>query len=99
MLRGAFAAARSAQIRNISSKFATALDIELVVASPEQDGVTPSARRTTTLFLVKDDHGDVHLAPCHYWNGSALAQPSLFAERADEPAADEALCVMGPGEG
>jgi hypothetical protein len=76
-------------------KFATELDIDLVVASPDQDGVTPSARRTTTVFLVKDEHGDVHLAPYHYWNEATVAQPSLFAERADEPNPGDALCTLG----
>lgn len=78
-------------------KFATELEIDLVVASPDQDGVTPSARRTTTLFLVKDEHGDVHLAPYHYWNDGAVAQASLFAEREVEPGAEEARCVVGEG--
>ncbi len=38
-----------------------------MVASPDQDGATEAAKRATTLFLVKDPHGDVHLAPYHFW--------------------------------
>ncbi len=57
--------------------FATELGLQLVVASPDQDGVVPSARKTTTLFVVKDEHGDVHLAPYHYWNHAPRAQTTL----------------------
>jgi hypothetical protein len=75
-------------------RFATDLGLQLVVASPDQDGVTPSVRRTTTLFLVKDDACDVHLAPYHYWNDTRVAQRSLLRERGDEPALDAAVCVV-----
>jgi hypothetical protein len=57
--------------------FATELGLQLVVASPDQDGVVASARRTTTLFVVKDEHGDVHLAPYHYWNHAPATQTTL----------------------
>ncbi len=77
-------------------RFATDLGIQLVVASPDQDGVTPSARRATTLFLVKDADGDVHLAPYHYWNDAHIAQRSLLSERPDEASAEDAVCVVAP---
>jgi uncharacterized protein YPO0396 len=76
-------------------RFATELGLQLVVASPDQDGVTPSVTRTTTLFLVRDDHADVHLAPYHYWNDGAAAQPELFRERPEQPEPGTAVCVAG----
>jgi len=75
-------------------RFATDLGIQLVVASPDQDGVTPSARRATTLFLVKDSEGDVHLAPYHYWNDAHVAQRSLLSDRPDEAPAADAVCAV-----
>ncbi|HKY36528.1 MAG TPA: SbcC/MukB-like Walker B domain-containing protein [Polyangiaceae bacterium] len=78
-------------------RFATELQLQVVVASPDQDGVSPSARRTTTLFLVKDEHGDVHLAPYHYWNDTAVAQAVLFRERSVEPDPEQAICAIGEG--
>lgn len=52
--------------RDTLLRFATDLGLQLVVASPDQDGVTPAVRSATTLFVVKDDDGDVHLAPYHF---------------------------------
>lgn len=77
-------------------RFATDLGLQIVVASPDQDGVTPGVRRTTTLFLVKDQTGDVHLAPYHYWNDAHVAQRSLLPERPNEPALEDAVCVLAP---
>lgn len=76
-------------------RLATDLGLQLVVASPDQDGVTPSVRRTTTLFLVKDDRGDVHLAPYHYWNDTRVVQRSMLADRPEEPPPDAARCITG----
>ena len=39
-------------------RFATQLGLQLFVASPDQDGVTPAVRYATTLFVVKDRQGD-----------------------------------------
>lgn len=71
-------------------RFATELGLQLVVASPDQDGATPAAQRATTLFLVKDPYGDVHLAPYHYWQKT---QAGLF----DAPP-DEAAAVVSVGD-
>jgi len=79
-------------------RFATDLGLQLVVASPDQDGVTPSVRRTTTLFLVKDEQGDVHLAPYHYWNDLRVAQRSLLADRPDEPSPGDTVCLVSPAK-
>ena len=71
-------------------RFATELGLQLVVASPDQDGATPAAQRATTLFLVKDPYGDVHLAPYHYWQKT---QAGLF----DAPP-DDAEAVVSVGD-
>ncbi|HUH01891.1 MAG TPA: SbcC/MukB-like Walker B domain-containing protein, partial [Kofleriaceae bacterium] len=74
-------------------RFATELGLQILVASPDQDGVTPSVRAATTLFIVKDAHGDVHLAPYHYWHREAGPQSDLFAApEPGEPAAELAEC-------
>jgi uncharacterized protein YPO0396 len=61
--------------------FATELGLQLVVASPDQDGVVSTTRSTTTLFVAKDERGDVHLAPYHYWNRGGLAPQRELFER------------------
>jgi uncharacterized protein YPO0396 len=77
-------------------RFATELGLQLFVASPDQDGVTPAVRHATTLFIVKDEHGDVHLAPYHYWHVPAETQRSLFDDDGPrEPDADSAECSLG----
>ena len=58
-------------------RFATECGLQIVVASPDQDGATAAARQATTLFVVKDEAGDVHLFPYHYWT-AVEAQPSLL---------------------
>jgi hypothetical protein len=74
-------------------RFATELGLQILVASPDQDGVTPSVRAATTLFIVKDGHGDVHLAPYHYWHRDAQPQSDLFAApETGEPAPELAEC-------
>lgn len=76
-------------------RFATELDLQLLVASPDQDGVTASAKQATTLFIVKDDNGDVHLAPYHYWHRQAEVQGDFFSEAGpSEPAPKDAECVQ-----
>jgi Putative exonuclease SbcCD, C subunit len=68
-------------------RLATDLGLQLFVASPDQDGVTPAVRAATTLFVVKDANHDVHLAPYHYWNRARDDQPGLF----DAPAPGDEL--------
>lgn len=72
-------------------EFATALGLQLFVASPDQDGVTPAVRSATTLLVVKDEHHDVHLAPYHYWNREREAQSGLFDPPTASPA--DAICA------
>jgi uncharacterized protein YPO0396 len=42
---------------------ATDLGLQLLVASPDQDGATEAVHAATTLFVVKDENHDVHLGP------------------------------------
>ncbi len=70
-------------------RLATDLGLQVLVASPDQDGATPAVRAATTLFVVKDADHDVHLAPYHYWNHAHGDQPDLFA-RPPDPA--DAAC-------
>ena len=80
-------------------RFGTQLGLQLLVASPDQDGVTPSVRAATTLFVVKDAHGDVHLAPYHYWHKDPAPQTDLFAPEGAAPASpppSAAECRLAP---
>jgi len=70
-------------------RLATDLGLQLLVASPDQDGATNAVRLATTLFVVKDANHDIHLAPYHYWNH---AQPRLFEPPQPEP--DNAICKV-----
>ncbi|HUS66348.1 MAG TPA: SbcC/MukB-like Walker B domain-containing protein, partial [Kofleriaceae bacterium] len=72
-------------------RFATECGLQIAVASPDQDGATPAVRNATTLFVVKDDEGDVHLFPYHYWNRSG-AQGSLLDEGDKGNAPENAAC-------
>lgn len=76
-------------------RFATELGLQLAVASPDQDGATPAVRHATTLFLVKDENADVHLAPYHYWNHARDAQRGLFDAEPDEAPPETAECALG----
>ena len=64
-------------------RLATDLGLQILVASPDQDGATPAVRAATTLFVVKDADHDVHLAPYHYWHRRPGDQTDLFAAPAD----------------
>lgn len=57
--------------------FASDLGLQLVVASPDQDGVVCGLRSTTTLFVVKDERDDVHVVPYHYYDHAAGPQMTL----------------------
>ncbi len=49
--------------------FATDLELQLFVASPDQDGVKKEVPHSTSVLVVKDDHFNVHLHPVH-WNNT-----------------------------
>ena len=59
--------------------FATDLGLQLIVASPDQDGVRGDVAFSTTLLVVKDEHYDVHLYPYYWENPDAVKQPELLA--------------------
>ncbi len=58
--------------------FATDLDLQLFVASPDQDGVKREISYSTTIVIKKDKNYDVHLYPCHWENPDNIRQAGLF---------------------
>jgi hypothetical protein len=70
--------------------FASDIGLQLLVASPDQDGVRKEVPRSTTLLVVKDSHYDVHLYPFH-WENPSDKQVDLF----DDPAKENIVAVFG----
>ena len=66
--------------------FASDIGLQLLVASPDQDGVRKEVPRSTTILVVKDAEYDVHLYPFH-WDNPPEKQVNLFDEQEDEGAA------------
>jgi energy-coupling factor transporter ATP-binding protein EcfA2 len=58
--------------------FATDLNLQLMVASPDQDGVRREVGYSTTLLVKKDLNNDVHLYPYHWQNPGNVRQIGLF---------------------
>ena len=56
--------------------FATDLDLQLLVASPDQDGVKKEIPLSTSVLVVKDADFDVHLYAVH-WNRNPRQQDLL----------------------
>lgn len=46
--------------------FASDLDLQLLVASPDQDGVKKNIPLSTSVFVTKDSDFNVHLTPVHW---------------------------------
>jgi len=69
--------------------FATDLELQLFIASPDQDGVRQEVRNSTTLLVKKDTNYDVHLFPFH-WKNPLNRQMSLL-----EPAPKETIVEFG----
>ncbi len=67
--------------------FATDLDLQLMVASPDQDGVRREVGHSTTLLVKKDVNNDVHLYPFHWQNPESVRQIGLF----DAPVKPQAI--------
>lgn len=63
--------------------FASDIGLQLLVASPDQDGVRKEVPRSTTLLVVKDARYDVHLYPFH-WENISGKQANLFDEPSEE---------------
>jgi DNA repair exonuclease SbcCD ATPase subunit len=57
--------------------FATDLDLQLFIASPDQDGVRQEVEHSTTLLVKKDSDFNVHLYPFH-WQNPVNRQMDLF---------------------
>jgi hypothetical protein len=73
--------------------FASDLQLQLFIASPDLDGVKQEIPCSTTLLVVKDDACDVHLFPCDFTNPSQL---SLF-DGAPDLSAAEFSAELGAG--
>ena len=58
--------------------FATDLELQLFVASPDQDGVRREISHSTTLFVVKDKDFNIHLRDFHWENPDIIKQLGLF---------------------
>lgn len=76
--------------REVLMQFADRAGVDLIVATPELDGVTPALAASSTLFIEKTAEQDVFVSDYH-WERPA-AQAVLF-ERQVEP--DEADLVLG----
>lgn len=63
--------------------FATDLDLQLFIASPDQDGVRQEVRNSTTILVKKDARYDVHLYPFH-WVNPLGRQMGLFDQSATD---------------
>jgi hypothetical protein len=64
--------------------FATDLDLQLLVASPDQDGVRREINHSTTLFVVKDREFNVHLRDFHWRNPDLVRQRTLFDQPGEQ---------------
>ena len=67
--------------------FATDLNLQLFVASPDQDGVRREINHSTTLFVVKDKEFNIHLRDFHWENPNIIKQLGLF----DGPKQEKAI--------
>ena len=70
--------------------FASDIGLQLLVASPDQDGVRKEVPRSTTVLVVKDVRYDVHLYPYH-WDNPPEKQTDLFTD----PESEEAVAKFG----
>lgn len=70
--------------------FASDIGLQLMVASPDQDGVRKEIPSSTTLLVVKDPGYNVHLYPFHYEN-PADKQINLF----EDPEKDNQVVQFG----
>jgi hypothetical protein len=77
--------------REVLMQFADRAGVDLIVATPELDGVTPALAASSTLLIEKTPEQDVFVSDYH-WERPAV-QPGLF-ERPSELA--EADLVLGP---
>ncbi len=67
-----------AQRRDQLMGFASDLQLQLFVASPDQDGVKREIAWSTSMLVVKDKNYDIHLFPFHWSNPNVERQEELF---------------------
>ncbi|VGO21844.1 ATP-binding protein [Pontiella sulfatireligans] len=65
--------------------FASDLNLQLFVASPDQDGVKKEIPYSTSLFVIKDAEYNIHLYDFHYKNPKAGIQQDLLNPEENEP--------------
>jgi hypothetical protein len=76
--------------REVLMQFADRVGVDLIVATPELDGVTPALAASSTLLLEKSVEHDVYVSDYHWERPGA--QPGLF-DGSSEP--DDAALVLG----
>ncbi|VGO17600.1 hypothetical protein PDESU_06199 [Pontiella desulfatans] len=76
-----------AQRRDQLLAFASDLNLQLFVASPDQDGVKKEIPFSTSLFVIKDKDYNIHLHDFHWKNPKGGTQQDLLDPEANEPQA------------
>lgn len=67
--------------------FASDLNLQLLVASPDQDGVKKEIAYSTSLFVIKDAEYNIHLHDFHWQNPKSGIQQDLLNPEATAPQA------------
>jgi recombinational DNA repair ATPase RecF len=80
--------------REVLMQFADRVGVDLIVATPELDGVTPALAASSTLFIEKTPEQDVFISDFHWQRPGA--QPALFEPREEPAEADLLLGVASP---
>jgi DNA repair exonuclease SbcCD ATPase subunit len=73
-----------AQRRDQLLAFASDLNLQLFVASPDQDGVKKEIPFSTSLLVIKDKNYDIHLHDFHWKNPKGGTQQDLLNPEANE---------------
>lgn len=81
--------------REVLLQFADRAGVDLIVATPELDGLTPALAASSTLFIEKTPEQDVFVSDFHWERPGA--QQGLFERGEAEPA--ESAMVLGVREG
>ena len=76
--------------------FATDLGLQLLITSPDQDGVKREIRHSTTVLIVKDEKYNVHLYPFFYENKELARQLDLLEPEKDVAAPAEFAAELTP---
>jgi recombinational DNA repair ATPase RecF len=69
--------------------FAEDLGLQMIVASPDQDGVKKEIAYSKTLLVTKDENYDVYLHEFDWENPTANPQANLFGDNEEKPIAFE----------